>query len=578
MIKFIEFDSNFLELSFINKTKYILNLLEKHDLKLVINSLINYNKDTLECFNIINSVKKYKIFKQKYNLTNIELISIIINSLIEQNKTKELNKYLKQLEEKKLKLILNYEITNKTLFSRLKLCKDLVKKYNLNSKKEIDPKDRIIDSLEQNNTKSKNKSQKINSSRDLNKKNNILKKQIKSKKAKWSIGTLIMIFVFTICYILLGYLYSIIFFYNTHIYPNIYLNNKLIEGFDHEEIITYLEEYENKLNEKIGFKNVNETFEFTYSDIGVLVNTDELQEKIINNYEDLNGFFKLKEIFLGKELKYEVTYSMDEVKYQEFLNTLSGKVNVPKQEEKFSISNGNINYTKGINGFVINTNNLESLIIDSIIKDEKEISLNGHVETVKNTLGVINKKVGTFTTYYNEAQGRSKNIRNAISKLNGKILYPNETFSFYKTVGPYNSTKGYIFYDKDVGSGVCQVSTTIYNVALLLNLPIVSRSNHGDMVYYVDYGLDATVYGSSVDFKFKNNSSYPIYIEASANNGNLTVSFWSNENIIKPGYSYKPRVEKVSSLSYRTFLDTYYNGNFVGSTFLNSSYYSKGKH
>lgn len=578
MIKFIEFDSNFLELSFVDKTKYILNLLEKHDLKLVINSLINYNKDTLECFNIINSVKKYKIFKQKYNLTNIELISIIINSLIEQNKTKELNKYLKQLEEKKLKLILNYEITNKTLFSRLKLCKDLVKKYNLNSKKEIDPKDRIIDSLEQNNTKSKNKSQKINSSRDLNKKNNILKKQIKSKKAKWSIGTLIMIFVFTICYILLGYLYSIIFFYNAHIYPNIYLNNKLIEGFEHEEIITSLEKYENKLNETISFKNVNETFNFTYSDIGVLVNTDELQEKIINNYEDLNGFFKLKEIFLGKELKYEVTYSMDEVKYQEFLNTLSGKVNVPKQEEKFSISNGNINYTKGINGFVINTNNLESLIIDSIIKDEKEISLNGHVETVKNTLGVINKKVGTFTTYYNEAQGRSKNIRNAISKLNGKILYPNETFSFYKTVGPYNSTKGYIFYDKDVGSGVCQVSTTIYNVALLLNLPIVSRSNHGDMVYYVDYGLDATVYGSSVDFKFKNNSSYPIYIEASANNGNLTVSFWSNENIIKPGYSYKPRVEKVSSLSYRTFLDTYYNGNFVGSTFLNSSYYSKGKH
>ena len=97
------------------------------------------------------------------------------------------------------------------------------------------------------------------------------------------------------------------------------------------------------------------------------------------------------------------------------------------------------------------------------------------------------------------------------------------------------------------------------------------------MVYYVDYGLDATVYGKSVDMKFKNNSNYPIYIEASSPNGVLTVSFWSNENIIKPGYSYKTRVEKVSYLGFKTYLDTYYNGTKIDSKYLNSSYYVKGK-
>ena len=133
--------------------------------------------------------------------------------------------------------------------------------------------------------------------------------------------------------------------------------------------------------------------------------------------------------------------------------------------------------------------------------------------------------------------GRAVNIRNAVKKLNGKIIYSGETFSFYRTVGPYNGSRGFIFYGKDVGSGVCQVSTTIYNAALLLNLPIVYRENHGDMVYYVDYGLDATVYGSSVDMKFRNNSKYPIYVEASASGGTLTVNLWSNENIVSPGYS-----------------------------------------
>ena len=95
-----------------------------------------------------------------------------------------------------------------------------------------------------------------------------------------------------------------------------------------------------------------------------------------------------------------------------------------------------------------------------------------------NTLGLINKKVSTFTTYYNEAQGRAVNIKNAVKKLNGKIIYSGEVFSFYKTVGPYNGSRGFIFYDKDVGSGVCQVSTTIYNAALD-SLKTVTISGNG---------------------------------------------------------------------------------------------------
>ena len=97
------------------------------------------------------------------------------------------------------------------------------------------------------------------------------------------------------------------------------------------------------------------------------------------------------------------------------------------------------------------------------------------------------------------------------------------------------------------------------------------------MVYYVDYGLDATVYGSSVDMKFKNNSKYPIYIEGITSNGNLTVNFWSNENIVQNGITYKPRVERVSSLGFKTYLDTYKDGVKIDSKYLNSSYYVKGK-
>ena len=134
-----------------------------------------------------------------------------------------------------------------------------------------------------------------------------------------------------------------------------------------------------------------------------------------------------------------------------------------------------------------------------------------------------------------------------------------------------------VFYGEYVGSGVCQVSTTIYNAALLLNLQIVERLNHGAMVPYVDYGMDATVYSNTTDFRFKNNSNYPIYIEASANDGKLIVNFWSNENIIEKGYRYQPRSVKIGNLAYKTYLDTYYNDELIKTTYLNSSYYYKGK-
>ena len=241
------------------------------------------------------------------------------------------------------------------------------------------------------------------------------------------------------------------------------------------------------------------------------------------------------------------------------------------------IINGNINYKKALDGFKLDTSNLKDLIIQSLQNDNQDITLEGEVVKTDNRLNVINSKVSSFTTEYLEYQRRSVNIRQAVKRLNGKIVYPNEIFSFYKTVGPYNSKNGYVFYGEYVGSGVCQVSTTIYNAALLLNLPIVERLNHGAMVPYVDYGMDATVYSNTTDFRFKNNSNYPIYIEASADNGKLTINFWSNENIIEKGYRYQPRSVKIGNLAYKTYLDTYYNDELIKTTYLNSSYYYKGK-
>ena len=551
----IEFDSTFNKFSFQEKLNYLEQLLNQYPLNIIVTNLIYHDNDIIEVFDLMNKLKQTKIFKNKYRLKNPELLSLIINTLVKQNKNKELYEYLSKKDKITLDKIINYEIKHNTSFSKTKMCRSFLN-TETNNKKVLNYDD--------------------SSSKKVSKTKKILNKEIKSKKVKLGIGTIILIVVFTCCYLLVGSMYAIIFYYNNHIYPRTYLDNKLIEGNSYEEINNYLKTIDDSLTKEIHFNNINDSYTYTYEQTGLSVNTKNVKEEL-TKYKELNGFKKIYEIFFKKETKLVVNYQFDESRYQVFLTELQSKTEVEPTLESLQIINGNINYKKGLDGFKLDTSNLKYLIIQSLQNDNQDITLEGYVVKTDNRLNVINSKVSSFTTEYLEYQRRSINIRQAVKRLNGKIVYPNEIFSFYKTVGPYNSKNGYVFYGEYVGSGVCQVSTTIYNAALLLNLPIVERLNHGAMVPYVDYGMDATVYSNTTDFRFKNNSNYPIYIEASADNGKVTINFWSNENIIEKGYRYQPRSVKIGKLAYKTYLDTYYNDELIKTTYLNSSYYYKGK-
>lgn len=64
-----------------------------------------------------------------------------------------------------------------------------------------------------------------------------------------------------------------------------------------------------------------------------------------------------------------------------------------------------------------------------------------------------------------------------------------------------------------MGGGICQVSTTLYNAVLRAELEVVERSPHSMTVHYVELSEDAAIAGTYKDFKFKNSTEYPIYIE-----------------------------------------------------------------
>jgi len=176
--------------------------------------------------------------------------------------------------------------------------------------------------------------------------------------------------------------------------------------------------------------------------------------------------------------------------------------------------------------------------------------------------------LGTYSTPIldQDAGPRIRNVGRASDRIHNQMLYPGDVFSASALVGTHLPDSGYEAAVvlvrgepvEDIGGGICQVVTTLYNAVLLAELTVVQRHNHSVRVSYVDYGFDATIAGDYYDFKFKNNTSYPILIVSRLERNTLTVSIHGNESR-PPNRSLQfssRRVDIIPPEPYKEVLDT----------------------
>ncbi len=161
-----------------------------------------------------------------------------------------------------------------------------------------------------------------------------------------------------------------------------------------------------------------------------------------------------------------------------------------------------------------------------------------------------------FWTYDTEAnQNRSHNIRRAAELVNGTVVQPGGYCSLNQTIGQRTEARGFKIAHAylngkvidDVGGGICQFATTLYQCLLQTELQINARKNHSMRVDYVDYSQDATLDWPGTDLAFTNNWKYPIYITCSTSFGypsTVTVNFYS--------YDERP---KNRTVEYKTVID-----------------------
>ncbi len=141
--------------------------------------------------------------------------------------------------------------------------------------------------------------------------------------------------------------------------------------------------------------------------------------------------------------------------------------------------------------------------------------------------------MSTFSTIFDPAkEDRTHNVKLAASFINNYFLAPGKVFSVNNIIGNTTSEKGYreasIIVSGELvpgyGGGICQMSTTLYNAALLANLEIIERHNHQLTVPYIAPGMDATISYLINDLKFRNNKDHYILITAHAENDTLVFS------------------------------------------------------
>ncbi len=157
-------------------------------------------------------------------------------------------------------------------------------------------------------------------------------------------------------------------------------------------------------------------------------------------------------------------------------------------------------------------------------------------------LGIV-EEVGEFTTNYPHAAYRNTNIGRAAELINGSLLLPGETFSFNDTVGERTRengfTEGYIISDgilrQDLGGGVSQMATTLFNGMFFAGLKDVEHRPHSFYIDRYPVGREATVVWGALDLRFQNDTDHGVLIQtihdpsSPGSQGSITVRMWSTK-------------------------------------------------
>ncbi|QBD84104.1 hypothetical protein EQG73_01790 [Clostridium tetani] len=375
------------------------------------------------------------------------------------------------------------------------------------------------------------------------------KKRKKNSSKKITICLIIAAVLIGLTSVKAGYSYNNIKHYENLFYPGITVGNEDISGKTLEEGRKIIKEkYANKLlNKKITVKIPEGEYSITFDKIEGKYDIDNSLKKAYDYGKDSNAFSKYRIIKKAEKKPFELMFSYNEKKVIDFINDVEKKVNKDATNAKLIKKGENFNIIPESVGKKLNKEKLQKDILTNINGDiSKDLVVNGEVKNVQakvtsDKLTSVNSLIASFGTNYANisSQQRANNIRLSTESINGTVLMPGEVFSFNGAVGERTADRGYQAasviignqVEDGLGGGICQTSSTLYNAALKANLKSVERAHHTLPSSYIPLGRDATVDWENIDYKFRNDYSFPIYIEGLTQNGEVRFNIYSHSSV-----------------------------------------------
>lgn len=340
---------------------------------------------------------------------------------------------------------------------------------------------------------------------------------------------------------------SINYFNKKYIYTNVIAKNIFVEGIDvsnltKEEAINYVNE--NVILGELQLNYNGETNVISPDEIDLKYNTSEVVDEAYHYTKTDSYFENVKRFFnLNKNSKnLEIKSLYNENKLSEKIQNISDSINVDMKNAKVYISDsGNISTSSATIGKELDIASTKESIYYAIKnKDYKSIDLKVNIKEPKistEAVKSVNTLLAEFSTKFStKDSNRVTNVVLSAKATSDVLLMPGEEFSYNNLTGKRTASNGYKDapviingkLEQDLGGGVCQVSSTLFNSVLYSGLDVTSRRNHSLKSSYVSIGRDAMVSDGGSDFRFKNPYSHPVYIKNTVSNGVITSKIYGN--------------------------------------------------
>lgn len=202
-------------------------------------------------------------------------------------------------------------------------------------------------------------------------------------------------------------------------------------------------------------------------------------------------------------------------------------------------------------------------------KSEKELPVivKGHSSILLRKLSGVDMRL---------QENKATNIQLACEKINGLVIHPGETFSYWSSIGKPTKRKGYKEgllimsngMSSGIGGGLCQMGNMIHWLVLNSPLEVTELHHHSDALFpderrRVPFGTGTSVCYNSVDYRFKNNQDFDVQLLVWIENGELCGELRSEKafpcryRLIEENHHFRKEGEKYYRISqvYREVID-----------------------